>query len=194
MANLESVLKSKNITSLTKVCIVKSMVFPVATYKYESWTINKSELQRIRTVVLEKTLESALDSEKIKTVNLKGNQYWILFGETDKDLGKCQEMVRDRDMLQSTGSRRVRHDLAIGQQHSPQLNLLGKYIPQANVQNVAHSVVPSRRFIICICRAKALRNFGVKKLFYTRLTSHYQINFNIKHFSCCPCQYGECWD
>ena len=75
MANLESVLKSKNITSLTKVCIVKSMVFPVATYKYESWTINKSELQRIRTVVLEKTLESALDSEKIKTVNLKGNQY-----------------------------------------------------------------------------------------------------------------------
>ena len=47
MANLESVLKSKNITWLTKVCIVNSMVFPVATYKYESWTINKSELQRI---------------------------------------------------------------------------------------------------------------------------------------------------
>ena len=133
MANLESVLKSKNITWLTKVCIVNSMVFPVATYKYESWTINKSELQRIWTVVLEKTLESALDSEEIKTVNLKGNQYWILFGGMDKDLGKCQEMVRDRDMLQSTGSQRVKHGLTIEQQQEgPQLNLLEKYIPQAN--------------------------------------------------------------
>ena len=50
----------------------------------------------------------------------------------DKDLGKCQEMVRDRDMLQSTGSQRVRHDLTIEQQQGPQLNLLEKYIPQAN--------------------------------------------------------------
>lgn len=42
------------------------------------------------------------------------------------------------------GSRRARDDSAIGQINtSPQLNLLEKYIPQANVQNVAHSVVPS---------------------------------------------------
>ena len=46
MTNLDSVLKSKNITLLTKVCIVKAMVFPVVMYRYESWTIKKAECQR----------------------------------------------------------------------------------------------------------------------------------------------------
>ena len=45
--NLDSVLKSRDITLLTKVCIVKAMVFPVVTYSCESWTIKKSEHQRI---------------------------------------------------------------------------------------------------------------------------------------------------
>ena len=43
MTNLDSVLKSKDITLLTKVHIVKAMVFPVVMYRYESWTIRKSE-------------------------------------------------------------------------------------------------------------------------------------------------------
>ena len=43
MANLNSVLKSRNITLLTKVCIVKAMIFPVAMYGCESWTIKKVE-------------------------------------------------------------------------------------------------------------------------------------------------------
>ena len=47
MTNLDSVLKSRDITLLTKVHIVKGMVFPVATYGYESWTIKKAEYQRI---------------------------------------------------------------------------------------------------------------------------------------------------
>ena len=47
MTNLDSVLKSKDITLLTKVCIVKVMVFPVVTYGCESWTIKKAECQRI---------------------------------------------------------------------------------------------------------------------------------------------------
>ena len=42
-----SILKSRNITSLTKVCIVKAMVFPVVMYGHESWTIKKTERQRI---------------------------------------------------------------------------------------------------------------------------------------------------
>ena len=46
MTNLESVLKSRDITLLTKVCIVKAMVFPVITYSCESWTIKKAECQR----------------------------------------------------------------------------------------------------------------------------------------------------
>ena len=47
MTNLDSVLKSKEITVLTKVCIVKAMVFPVVMYGCESWTIKKVEHQRI---------------------------------------------------------------------------------------------------------------------------------------------------
>ena len=41
MTNLDSVLKSRDVTQLTKVCIVKAMVFPVVTYGCESWTIKK---------------------------------------------------------------------------------------------------------------------------------------------------------
>ena len=43
MTNLDSVLKSRNITLPTKVHMVKAMVFPVVTYGFESWTINKAE-------------------------------------------------------------------------------------------------------------------------------------------------------
>ena len=46
MTNLDSTLKSRDITMLTKVCLVKAMVFPVVTYGCESWTIKKAEHQR----------------------------------------------------------------------------------------------------------------------------------------------------
>ena len=47
MTNLDSALKSKEITLPTKVCLVKAMVFPVVMYRYECWTIKKAEHQRI---------------------------------------------------------------------------------------------------------------------------------------------------
>ena len=47
MKNLDSILKSRNITFLTKVRLVKAMVFPVVMHGYESWTIKKAECQRI---------------------------------------------------------------------------------------------------------------------------------------------------
>ena len=47
MTNLDSILKSRDITLSTKVCLVKVMVFPVVIYGCESWTIKKAELQRI---------------------------------------------------------------------------------------------------------------------------------------------------
>ena len=47
MTNLDSILKSRDVTLLTKVCIVKAMVFPVVMYEYKSWTIKKAESQRI---------------------------------------------------------------------------------------------------------------------------------------------------
>ena len=54
MTNLDSIFKNRDITLLTQVPIVKTMVFPVVMYGYESWTI-KAESQRIDAVVLEKT-------------------------------------------------------------------------------------------------------------------------------------------
>ena len=76
MTNLDSLLKSRDVILLTKVHIVKAMVFPVVMYGCERWTIKKAECQRIDAfkLVLEKTLESPLDSKEIKPVNPKGNQ------------------------------------------------------------------------------------------------------------------------
>ena len=47
MTNLDNILKSRDITWLTNVCLVKAMVFPVVMYGYESWTIQKAECRRI---------------------------------------------------------------------------------------------------------------------------------------------------
>jgi len=47
MTNLDSILKSRDITLMTKVCIVKAMVFPVVMCGCESWTIKKAEHRRI---------------------------------------------------------------------------------------------------------------------------------------------------
>ena len=87
MTNLDSILKSRDITLPTKVHKVKAIAFPVVMYGCESWTIKKAECWRIdgfQIVVLRKTLESPLDS-KIKPVNPKGNQPWIVIGRTDAE-------------------------------------------------------------------------------------------------------------
>ena len=73
MTNLDN----RDITLPTKVHLVKAVFFPVVMYNCESWTIKKAEHQRInafKIVVLEKTLESPLDSKEIQPVNPKGNQ------------------------------------------------------------------------------------------------------------------------
>ena len=72
-----SILKSRDIILLTKVCVVKAMFFPVVMYGCESWIIKKAECQRIDAFelwCLEKILESPLDSKEIKPVNPKGSQ------------------------------------------------------------------------------------------------------------------------
>ena len=76
MTNLDSILKTRDITVSTKVSLVKVMVFPVVVYGCESWTIKKAERQKIDAfeLWLEKILESPLDSKEIKPVNPKGNQ------------------------------------------------------------------------------------------------------------------------
>ena len=80
MANLDSILKSRDITLPTKAHLVKAMVFPVVMCGRESWTIKKAERRRINAFelwCLEKTPKSLLDSKEIQPVHPKGNQSWI---------------------------------------------------------------------------------------------------------------------
>ena len=74
MTNLDSILKSRDITLPTKVHLVKAMVFPGVVNGCEGWTIKKAENLCFWTVVLEKTLESPLDCKEIQPVHPKGNQ------------------------------------------------------------------------------------------------------------------------
>ena len=111
MTNLDSILKSRDNTLPTKVCIVKAvraavhgaervrqdwaaeiswtelMVFRVAVYKCESWIIKKAECWRIDAFELwcRRRLESPLDYKEIKLVNPKGNQPWMFIGRTDAE-------------------------------------------------------------------------------------------------------------
>ena len=82
MTNLDSILKSRDITLPKKFCLVKAMVFPVVMYGCESWTVKKAEHQRI--VAFEpwcwKRLESPLDCKKIQLVHSEGDQPWDFFG------------------------------------------------------------------------------------------------------------------
>ena len=82
MTNLDSLLKSRDITLSTKVHLVKAIVFPVVMYGFrvdceESWAPKN---WCFWTVVLEKTLGSPLDWKEIKLVHPKGNQPWIFIG------------------------------------------------------------------------------------------------------------------
>ena len=76
MINLDSILKSRDITLLTKVGLVKAMVLPVVMYGCQIWTIKKAEHRRTGALelVLEKTLESPLDCKEIQPAHPKGNQ------------------------------------------------------------------------------------------------------------------------
>ena len=76
MTNLDSILKSRDTTLPTKVCLVKAVVFPVLMYGCESWTVKKAECRRIDAFelwLLEKTLEGPLDCKEIQPVHSKGN-------------------------------------------------------------------------------------------------------------------------
>ena len=85
MTNLDSILKSRDITLPTEVCLVKAMIFPVVMYGCESWTIKKAECQRIDAFELWcwRRLLSPLDYEEIRAVHPKGDQSWVLIGRTN---------------------------------------------------------------------------------------------------------------
>jgi len=87
MTNLDSILKSRDITLPTTVCLVKAMVFPVVMCGCEISTIKKAEHQRLD--VFEqwywRTLENPLVSKEIEPVHPKGNQSWIFISRTDAE-------------------------------------------------------------------------------------------------------------
>ena len=85
MTNLDSILKSRDITLSTKVHLVKAMVFPVVMYGCEldykeSWALKN---WCFWTAVLEKILESPLACKEVQPVHPKGNQSWIFIGSTE---------------------------------------------------------------------------------------------------------------
>ena len=86
MTNLDNVLRSRDITLLTKVCIVTAMFF--SNTHVQMWDLDHNEGWALENwcfwaVVLEKTLESLLDCKEIQPVNPKGNQPWVIIGRTD---------------------------------------------------------------------------------------------------------------
>ena len=86
MTNLDSILKSRDITLPTKVHLVKAMVLPVVMYGCESWTVKKAECRRIDAFELwcwRRLLKSPLDCKEIQPVHPKGNQSWVFTGRTD---------------------------------------------------------------------------------------------------------------
>ena len=87
MTNLDSILKSRDITLPAKVHLVKAMAFPMVMYGCESWTVKKAECQRIDAFELWcwRRLESPLDCMEIQPVHSKGDQSWVFFGRTDAE-------------------------------------------------------------------------------------------------------------
>ena len=76
MTNLDSILKSRDITLPTNIRLVKAMVFPVVMYGCESWTVKKAEHRRIDAFEL-------WCWRRLQPVHSKGDQPWDFFGRTD---------------------------------------------------------------------------------------------------------------
>ena len=87
MTNLDSILKSRDITLPTKVHLVKAMVFPVVMYGCESWTVKKAERRRIDAFKLwcwRRLLRVPWTARRSKqSIHSKGDQSWVFFGRND---------------------------------------------------------------------------------------------------------------
>ena len=85
MTNLDSILKSRDITLPTKVHLVKAMFFPVVMYECESWTVKKAESRRIDAFELWcwRRLLSPLDCKENQPVHSERDQPWDFFGRND---------------------------------------------------------------------------------------------------------------
>ena len=87
MTNLDSIVKSRDITLFTKIRLVKALVFSVVMYGWESCTIKKDECQRIDAFELWcwRILENPLGYKEIQSVCPKADQSWVFIGKIDVD-------------------------------------------------------------------------------------------------------------
>ena len=89
MTNLDSILKSKDITLPTEVRLVKAMVFPVVMYACEIWSVKKAEAECRRIDAFElwcwRRLASPLDCKEIQPVHPRGDQSWLFIGRTNAE-------------------------------------------------------------------------------------------------------------
>ena len=102
MTNLDSILKSRDVTLPTKVHLIKAMIF--SSSHVWIWELDCKESWAPKnwcfwTVVLEKTLENPLDCKEIQPVKPKGNQSWIFIGRTDAEAKSSNTLATWRDEL-----------------------------------------------------------------------------------------------
>ena len=86
MTNLDSILKSRDMTLPTKVRLVKAMIFPVVMYGCESWTVKKVECRRMNAFEVwcwRRLLRVPWTARRSQSVHPKGNQSWVFIGRTD---------------------------------------------------------------------------------------------------------------
>ena len=130
MANIDSILKSRDVTLPTKVHLVKAIVFPGVMYECESWTINKAESRKIDAFELwcwRRLLRVPWTARQIKPVNPKGNQSWIFIGRTDAEAPILWSPDLRANSLEKTWMlrkiegrrRRGRQDEMVGWHHWP---------------------------------------------------------------------------
>ena len=106
MTNLDSTLKSRDVTLPTKIRLVKAMVFPVLMYGCESWTVKKTEHRKMDAFELWcwRTLESPMNCREIQPVHPEGDQSWVFIGRTDAEaeLQYFGFLMRRVDSLEKT--------------------------------------------------------------------------------------------
>ena len=106
MTNLDSILKSRDITLSTKIRLVKAMVFSVVMYGRESWTIKKAEHWWTDAFKLWcwRRLENPLDCKEIQPVHLEGDQSWVFIGRTDveADMTDVVHLIWRADSFEKT--------------------------------------------------------------------------------------------
>ena len=160
MTNLFSVLKSRDITLLTNVCIVKAMVFPVVMYNCESWTVKKAEHQRIDVFELccwERLLKVPWTARR-SDQSMLTDQPWTLFGRTDAETEAIVISPYDGDSwligkVPDAGKgwgqeKKVSEDEMAGQHHQcngHELGTLREMVMDREAWRVAVHGVPERR-------------------------------------------------